>query len=80
MFNQRADALRLASDFENRSPTDRIDLLDLLIIEGHADLVASGPFGGLELEIHGVNATGGTPWELIDSWCAMVDRLGEDAT
>lgn len=74
MTREHENARRLADDFKQRSPTDRMDLLNLLVIEGHARLTANGPHGQLDVELHGVSASGLDPWDLIDNWCVIVDR------
>jgi len=70
IFNE---ANRMAEYLGLRSPVARIDVLNRQLYEGHARFL---PTSGnqLEIEWHGVNATGRDKRELVENWITMTKR------
>ena len=66
-------ATRLAVDFNARTPTERLDLLSGLFMEGHARQV-NAPNDDLEYIIYGVSACGKDSLDLIENYIVMVAR------
>ncbi len=69
------NAQELAEAFEQRSNVAKLDLLNTLVFEGHAEYENYSVDGANEMTIHGVTAAGTDPLDFINNYCAMARRI-----